>query len=48
MLTKAKTRFSLRLNACFSKNDVKYDKLPYFALKTSFMHIVGFNAMKAL
>ena len=47
-LTKAKTRFSLRSNACFSKNDVKCDKLRYFALNTRFLHILGFNAMKAL
>ena len=31
----------MRLNAFFSKNDVKW-------VKTRFMHIIGFNAMKAL
>ena len=38
----------MRLNAFFSKNDVKCAKTRYFALKMSFMHIIGFNAMKAL
>ena len=47
-LTNAKTNISLRLNAFFSKNDVKCAKTRYFAPKTRFMQIVGFNAMKAL
>ena len=47
-LTNAKTSVSLRLNAFFSKNDVRCAKTRYFALKTCFMHIIGFNAMKAL
>ena len=38
----------MRLNAFFSKNDVKCAKTRYFALKTRFLHIIGFNAMKAL
>ena len=42
------TSFSLRLNALFSKIDVRCAKTRYFALKTRFMHIIGFNAMKAL
>ena len=32
----------------FSKNDVKYAKTRYFALKTRFLHIIGFNAIEAL
>ena len=47
-LTRPKTSISLRLNAFFSKNDVKCAKTRYFALKTRFLHIFGFNAMKAL
>ena len=47
-LTRAKTGISLRLNAFFSKNDVKYAKTGHFALKTRFLHIIGFNAMEAL
>ena len=47
-LTSAKTSVSLRLRAFFSKNDVKCPKMRYFALKTRFMHIINFNAMKAL
>ena len=39
---------SLRLNALFSKNDIKCAKTGYFALKTRFMHIIGFRATKAL
>ena len=39
---------SLRLNAFFSKNDVKCAQTRYFALKTRFLLIIGFNAMKAL
>ena len=31
-----------------SKNDVRCAKTRYCALKTCFMHIIGFNAMKAL
>ena len=38
----------MRLNAFFGINDVKCAKTRYFALKTRFMHIVGFNTMKAL
>ena len=47
-LTSAKTSASLRLNAFCGKNDVKCAKTRYFALKTRFMHIIGFNAMNAL
>ena len=47
-LSNAKTSVSLRLNAFFSKNDVRCAKTRYFALKTRFMHTIGFNAMKAL
>ena len=47
-LTNAKTSVSLRVNAFFSKNDVRCAKTRYFALKTRFMHTIGFNAMKAL
>ena len=47
-LTNAKTSVSLRLNAFFSKNDVRCAITRYFALKTRFMHTIGFNAMKAL
>ena len=47
-LTNAKTSVSLRLNAFFSKNDVRRAKTRYFALKTCFMHTIGFNAMKSL
>ena len=47
-LTNAKTSVSLRLNAFFSKNDVRCAKTRYFALKTRFMHTIGFNAMKVL
>ena len=32
----------------FSKNEVKYAKTCYFALKTRFLHIIGFSAMEAL
>ena len=38
----------MRLNAFFSKNDVRCTKTRYFALKTRFMHTIVFNAMKAL
>ena len=38
----------MRLNAFFSGNDVKCAKTRCFALKTCFMHIISFNAMKAL
>ena len=38
----------MRLNESFSKNEVKCAKTRYFALKTRFLHIIGFNAMKAL
>ena len=38
----------MRLNPFFGKNDVRCPKTRYFALKTSFMHIIGFNAMKTL
>ena len=47
-LTNAKTSVSLRLNAFFSKNDVRCAKTRYFSLKTRFMHTIGFNAMKVL
>ena len=47
-LTNGKTSVSLRLNAFFSKNDVRCAKTRYFALKMRFMHTVDFNAMKAL
>ena len=47
-LTNAKTSVFLRLNAFLSKNDVRCAKTRYFALKTRFMHTIGFNAMKAL
>ena len=47
-LTNAKTSVSLRLNAFFSKNDVRCSKTRYFALKTRFMHTISYNAMKAL
>ena len=47
-LTSAKTGISLRLNPFFSKNDVKCAKTRYFALKTRLMHVIGFNATKAL
>ena len=46
--TNAKTSVSLRFNAFFSKNDVRCAETLYFALKTRFMHTIGFNAMKAL
>ena len=48
MLTNAKTSVSLRSNAFFCKNDVRCAKTRYFALKTRFMHNIGFNAVKAL
>ena len=38
----------MRLNAFASKKDVKFAKTRFFALKTRFMHITSFNAMKAL
>ena len=38
----------MRLNAFFSRKDVKCAKPRYFALKTRFLHITSFNAMKAL
>ena len=47
-LINAKTSISLRLNAFFSKNDVRCVKTRYFALKTRFMRTIGFNAMKTL
>ena len=37
----------MRLNAIFSKNDVKCAKTRHI-VKTRFWHIIGFNAMKAL
>ena len=46
--TSAKTSIFLRFNAFFSKNDVKCAKTRYFALKTRFVHKIGFDAMKAL
>ena len=48
MLNNAKTSLSLRLIAFFSKHDVRCAKTRYFALKTRFMHIIGFNAKKSL
>ena len=47
-LTNAKTSIFLRLNAFLSKNDDICAKTRYFGLKTRFMHIIGFNAMKTL
>ena len=47
-LIHAKTSVSLHLNAFSRKNDVGCAKTRYFELKTRLMHIVGFNAMKAL
>ena len=47
-LTIADTSNPLRFNAFFSEIDVKCAKTRCFALKTRFMHIIGFNAMKAL
>ena len=47
-LTRATTSLSLRLNAFFSKNDVKCAKTRFFALKSRFLHIIGSNAMEAL
>ena len=44
----AKTSILLHSNALFSKNVVKCAKTRCFALKTCFMHIIRFNAMKAL
>ena len=38
----------MRLNAFFSKNDVRCAKTRYFALKTRFLHTIGFSAMEAL
>ena len=47
-LTSNETNISIRLNAFFSKKDVKCAKTRYFALKTRFVHITSLNAMKAL
>ena len=47
-LISAKTSISLRLNAFLGENDVKCAKTRSFLLKTRFIHIIGFNAMKAL
>ena len=47
-LTHAKTGISLRLNAFSSKNDVRCANTRYFGLKTRLMHIISFNAIKAL
>ena len=47
-LASAKTSSFLCLIAFFSKNYVKCFKTRYFALKTHFLHFIGFNAMKAL
>ena len=38
----------MRLNAFFSKNDVRCAKTRYFALKTRFMHFIGFNALEVV
>ena len=46
--TSAERSISLRLNAFFSKNDIKCAKTRPFELKTRFLHIIGFNAMEAL
>ena len=47
--TSAKRSISLRFNAFLSKNDVKCAKTRPFELKTRFfLHIIGFNAVKAL
>ena len=48
MLINAETSISLRLNAFVGENDVRCANTRYFALKTRFMHIIGFNSMKAL
>ena len=49
-LTRAKTSVFKLLNAFFffSKTDIKYAKTRFFALKTRFLHIIGFKEMKAL
>ena len=48
-LVSAKTNISLRLKVFFFReNDVKFAKTRCFALKTRFMHIIGFTAMKTL
>ena len=47
-VTNAKTSISPRLTAFLSKNDVTCSKTRFSALKTRFMHIIGFNAMQAL
>ena len=44
-LNTAKTTFSLRLNAFFSKNDVEFAKTRCFALKGRFINIIAFKAM---
>ena len=46
--TSAKQNFSLYLIAFLGKNDVECAKTCYFELKRPFMHIIGFNVMKAL
>ena len=46
--TSAKRSIFLRFYAFFSKNDVKCAKTRPFDLKTRFLHIIGFNAVKAL
>ena len=47
-LTNAETSNFLRLNAFFSKNDVRCAKTRHVALKTCLMHTISFNAKKAL
>ena len=47
-ITNAKTSVSLRLNALFSKTDVRCAKTRYSGLKSRFMLIIGFNAIKAM
>ena len=47
-LTRAKTSVFKLLNTFFSKTDIKYAKTRFFALKTRFLHIIGFKEMKAL
>ena len=47
-LTNAKTSIFCIHTRFFSKNDIRCAKTRYFALKTRFMHIIGFDAMKVL
>ena len=43
-----KQAFSVFKRVFFNKNDVECAKTRYFVLKKRFMHIIGFNARKAL